>query len=370
MRFSGVFLLTLALLQPLGQATASATPGACEEAVIPVTLLQNPTPYSVRGTLCLPAGPEPDVVQLLLHGGTYDREYFDFEYRPAIYSYARHATLAGYATLNLDRIGHGASDHPPSSELTTANVAHVIHQVVQALRTSVNGKHFGWVQGVGHSMGALAVGYEAATYGDLDSVILTGMAHTLSPSGVIGIQSTLYPANLETPWSTLDSGYLTTRPGTRSTYFYHPPTTAAGVVAHDEATKDTVPVAELLDLSLYDQTVDIDVPVLVVNGEFDALICATDGMDCSTSAAVQAAEDPYFSTAACMRAISVPNTAHDLQLHRTVLLSNALMLGWTHLVTGGRSGGGPGCTAVLARWTTTQAPIMRQAPLFMSAASD
>lgn len=350
MRFIGAFLLILTMLQPLGRQAASATPGACEEAVIPVTLLENPTPYSVRGTLCMPLGPQPEVVQLLLHGGTYDREYFDFGYRPAIYSYARHAKLAGYATLNLDRIGHGASDHPPSSDLTTANVAHIIHQVVQALRTSVNGKNFNWVQGVGHSMGSLAVAYEAATYGDLDSVILTGMGHELSESGVTGVQSTLYPANLETAWSALDGGYLTTQPGMRSGYFYHLPTTAAGVVAHDEATKDTVPVAELLDLSLYNQTTEIDVPVLVVNGEFDALICGTDGTDCSTSATIQAAEDPYFSTAACMRAISVPRTGHDLQLHRTVLLSNALMLGWTHLVTGGRSGNGPGCAAVRAHW--------------------
>lgn len=368
-RFLGAFLLAAAVVQPLSAPTASASGRSCEEVTIPVALLGQTSPhYSVRGTLCLPPGRRPGVVQLLLHGGTYDREYFQFGYREAVYSYTRHANAAGYATLNIDRLGAGASDKPPSADMTPQNVAFVVHQVVQALRTSVNGKRFGWVQGVGHSMGSVALAIEAATYGDVDSVILTGMAHDLSEAGVVGVQSTRYPANLEAPWAGLDSGYLTTLPGTRGDYFYHPPTTSPGAVAHDEATKDVMPVTELLGLELFALTNQIAVPTLVVNGEFDALICGSDGTDCSTSAAMRADEAPFFSAAACMRAVSIPDTGHDLQTSRTALLTSTVLLAWSYLVTGGPSGNGHGCSTVRALWSSTQAPLLNSATALTAAA--
>jgi len=372
MRVAAAVLLAAVVLQPFGPPGASAVPaGQCEAATIPVTLLGSGSPtYTVRGTLCMPLGPEPEVVQLLLHGGTYNRGYFDFGYKNAIYSYQLHAMVVGYATFNLDFLGHGTSDHPVSTDLTMQNQAYVVHQVVQALRTGVNGESFDWVQAVGHSLGSLAAAVEAATYADVDSLILTGEAHVLSPSGGAVLQAIQYPANNESQFASLDSGYFTTLPGHRADAFYHSATASTAVIAQDDATKDTVPLAELLDLTLYNLTSEIEVPVLVVNGEFDLLLCGSDGTDCSTSATMQAAEDPYFDSAACMRALSIPDTGHDVQLHRTVLLSNALMLAWSVLVTGGGAGNGTGCTALAASWSATEASIMLTAPMLIAAAAD
>jgi NAD(P)-dependent dehydrogenase (short-subunit alcohol dehydrogenase family) len=69
-------------------------------------------------------------------------------------------------------------------------------------------------------------------------------------------------------------GYVTTRAGTRERHFYYAPTADPGVVALDEATKETGTAAELatipvaLPLSLL-----ITAPVLIVNGDRDQLIC-------------------------------------------------------------------------------------------------
>ena len=71
------------------------------------------TIYRIGGTLCTKPGSNAQALQLLLHGASYDRSYWDLPFQPARYSYARHARAAGFATLVIDHIGaetsHGAS---------------------------------------------------------------------------------------------------------------------------------------------------------------------------------------------------------------------------------------------------------------------
>ena len=61
------------------------------EVVYKVSLETDPTTtYSVRGTLHPPqASTSGDILLFLLHGGTYTREYWDWPYRPDIYSFVR-----------------------------------------------------------------------------------------------------------------------------------------------------------------------------------------------------------------------------------------------------------------------------------------
>lgn len=100
----------------------------------------------------------------------------------------RYATAAGYAVLNLDRIGIGRSDHPPAAAITIESNAYVVHQIVQALRGgSLVVPSFGRVRTervalVGHSLGSLISMQEAATYDDVDGVVLTGISHTVTPA--------------------------------------------------------------------------------------------------------------------------------------------------------------------------------------------
>jgi len=80
----------------------------CRALQIPVSLAQVPG-ASLYGELCVPASGTTFAVQLLVHGATYNRYYSDWPYRPDFYSYVRQMVGAGYATLNVERLGYGRS---------------------------------------------------------------------------------------------------------------------------------------------------------------------------------------------------------------------------------------------------------------------
>jgi hypothetical protein len=52
---------------------------------------------------------------ILASGFTYDHQYWDLPVDGGKYSFVDAANRAGYATLNLDRLGLGSSDKPPAS---------------------------------------------------------------------------------------------------------------------------------------------------------------------------------------------------------------------------------------------------------------
>lgn len=155
----------------------------CSEIDLPVSV---PTPReTIQGQLCMPAGSAPTTVQLLIPGGTYNRVYWDLPYQPERYSYQRDMASHGYATFAVDRLGIGESTKPPSAVLVNSVEAESIHQVVDHLRAGrVGGVRFDRVVLVGHSLGSGVATLEAATYHDVDGVILTGTTHLASPPAV------------------------------------------------------------------------------------------------------------------------------------------------------------------------------------------
>src|SRR5262249_6667376 len=99
----------------------------CRALQVPVSLAQVPG-ASLYGELCVPATGTPSVVQLLVHGASYNRYYSDWPYRPDFYSYVRQVVGAGYATLNIERLGYGRSTHPLSTLATLANETETLRQ--------------------------------------------------------------------------------------------------------------------------------------------------------------------------------------------------------------------------------------------------
>jgi pimeloyl-ACP methyl ester carboxylesterase len=311
--------VAFALLIPSG---AWAEPGGlrCEELSFPVTLsASDTTVYNVFGVLCSRGAIENKTVQITLHGATYSHLYWDFPFQPETYSYMRRATAAGYAVLNIDRIGIGQSDHPAPEAVTIEANAFVVHQLVQALRGgNLVVPSFGRIRAervalVGHSLGSAISIAEAGVYHDVDGVVLTGVSHNITP--VLGeILSSLYPANLDPRFASagLPDGYLTSIPGLR-TIFYQAPSFDPLVVAIDEQTKETVTVAELntappaLSLSS-----GIHAPVLVLVGDFDLAFC--DAPSCSASGSL-ASEPSFYPADACAEASSIAGAGHDLNLH-------------------------------------------------------
>lgn len=305
--FSGIFAIT---------PTATAAEVRCTDTTLPVylTLL----PQAVHGRLCAPVGSTPRTVQLLVHGGTYNSQYWDLPHDSGRYSYQRQMAARGFATFAVDCLGSGASSQPPSALITGTTQASVIHQVIGKLRAGlVGGSRFERVVLVGHSMGSGIAVLESGTYRDVDGVILTGMSHSMDLLALTGVFiDGVRPAPLDPVLSRRggDPGYLTTMPATRR-LFHDPGLVEPGVLAADEATKDQVAatvVADLLPLGFMSPlSLSINAPVLIVNGDRDSLFCA---FNCASVAQFLASEKPYFGSAAQLEVRLIPQAGHAVAL--------------------------------------------------------
>jgi len=302
---------------------APAEAGRCSTVSFDVVLDESlPDTYTIVGELCRPARGRARTLQILLHGASFNRSYWDFPHRPRRYSYVRHANAAGFATLAVDRLGTGDSDRPPPELVTVHASASTVHQMVVAVR---GGDHrddegrrlrFDNVVLVGNSFGSNISWTEAGIYADVDGLILTGISHDPNPPGAPLTQLYAYPANLDPKFAGLGlpDGYITTLPGFRGEMFFHLPGTAPAVLPIDEALKDTLPVGMLFDqFSTYGLTQNIHVPILNVVGDFDTLSCQLPS--CTESGSI-ANEGSNYPADACYRQLIVPSSGHALNLHR------------------------------------------------------
>lgn len=309
-------------------APAAAQPTApqtarCTETDVPVSV---PGLHAiVHGQLCEPPNDNPKTVQLLVHGGTYNRVYWDFPYQPDRYSYQRDMAKHGYATFAIDRLGTGGSTQPPSTALLHTTEASSIHQVVSHLRAgTVNGQRFNRVILVSHSVGTGVTTLEAATYHDVDGVILTGANHLISlPAIGTGAATDLHPTALDPQLRKThdtDPGYVTTKPGTRGQLFYATGDADPAVIATDEATKDQLSLPGMGPIALFGiilpATRRINVPVLLMIGEKDHLFCGPLAGNCSNAETLRQQEAPYFDPAAHLSTYVLPGAGHSLALHR------------------------------------------------------
>jgi pimeloyl-ACP methyl ester carboxylesterase len=337
--------VTLAALGSLvaGNAAAGAAllpPLTCSVHTLQVAIADpGPADQTLWGELCYRGQQEPDAVQVLIPGATYNHLYWDFPHGDGYYSYVDAATAAGYATFDIDPIGQGSSSHPPSADVTLTAEAVALHDAIAALRSgAVDGHGFSRVVTVGHSIGSVDAWLEAADYHDVNAVIATGALHALSPD-ISDLESDLYPAAFDPRFagSGLDTGYLTTEPGTRGSIFYEPATENPAVVAADEANKDTVTVpvlagaTSMLALPASQQPSGlISVPVLVVVGANDNLFCTgVTAYNCASTPSVQAFESQFYSPAAHLRVVTIPDTGHALALSTTAPVTDAVMIGWS-----------------------------------------
>jgi pimeloyl-ACP methyl ester carboxylesterase len=302
----------------------------CQEYLVPVTV---PVPGSyMAGQLCVPAD-DAHLVMVLVPGATYNSAYWNFPYDPSVYNFRLAMNDAGYATMTVDRLGTGQSSKPLSTSLTSEDQAVAVHEVIAALRGGqLGGQSFGTVIIGGHSLGSTIVIYEAATYHDVNGVLLTGVSHHPNLVDLALLFATLYPAPLDPKFagSGLDPGYLTTEPGTREQDFDAPDHPDPGVVSTDEATKDVISATEAPDAVaavLLPLSISINVPVLLADGQHDPYFCGA-GDDCSTAASLAASEAPYFSPAASLQTYVLPGSGHALNLAPNTQLYQQAIRSW------------------------------------------
>jgi pimeloyl-ACP methyl ester carboxylesterase len=312
---------------------ADALPPACSDQYFPVTLAG--LPETLYGQLCVPSGAR--TVAVLVPGASYDSAYWNSQYDPSQLSFVRAMNNAGYATLDIDRLGTGRSSHPLSALITSLTQALTVHQVIQDLRAGSQTPAFGSVLLGGHSVGSAIAIIEAGTYHDVNGVLVTGLTHGINPIGAVKILATLVPADLDTKFSALglDPGYLTTDPGTRYSSFQAPGPYIAGVASMDEATKDVFAPGEVLDtvligvVSTYSKL--ITAPTMLVMGQDDPAFCG--GLlapNCSTAATLRASEGPYYSAAAQLQTAVVDNWGHSINYAPDAPAYQAAVIAWAN----------------------------------------
>ena len=329
---AALILAGLALATPAAHAQPpSAARAGCARHDLSVTLTSSrgAARYQLAGWLCQPDR-TTTTVQLLIPGLTYTHRYWTGPETGTDYTTA--ALTGGDAVYLIDRIGTGASDRPPADQVTTTTEATVTHQAVRALRDGTLGR-FTRVVGVGHSYGSVVAMAEAATYHDVDALVLTGLLHDIRVDEMTRFITDLHPAAADPKFTDTapPDGYLTTRPGSRAGYFLDPHTAVRGAADWDEQTKTTATTGELTftpdDELAYSRAVTV--PVLIVMGEADALFCGT-GQPCTTPADICQREHTAFPASTALAAATIPRTGHSINLHRRAPLAFKAITTWLH----------------------------------------
>lgn len=307
----------------------------------------------IAGRLCTPKGGAKAVV-LALHGITYTSEYWDSQYQPDRYSFARRAMKAGYAMFAIDRLGYGRSAHPLGAAVTLDVQAAVAHHIVTQLRAgTIGGTKYPYVALLGHSYGSGTSWLEASQWNDADVVIATGWGSTIQTLPLARFFAGFYPAMLDPTFASKisDPSYLAPLPGSRAQNFlYDLSNVDPGMIEYDEnVLRDTVttgegltfynrygaiPVtyvpttSEELELPLSSHTRNIKVPTFLVNGTNELFFCGADTKNCNDADALREAQEPYFSAEACLRTAVIENAGHDLNLQLNAQKTYDVVLDW------------------------------------------
>ena len=328
MRRTSTLRRALALTGLAAALLPAAAQADCKTVKLPVALSQGAAKTSIAaGQLCRPSyhSPRASTVQLLIHGATYGKTYWDWPQQR--YSYVRAALAAGYSTLAVDRLGVGQTSRPASELVDSASNTFVLHQWVGALRAgTLPGNAFARVVSVGHSLGSALAVEEAGTYHDVDALVLSGFLHSLG-AGVADVTGALVPAALDPKFAgtITDPGYLTTQAGSRGVFYWLTGADPA-VVALDETLKEPMSASEFPGLNTgvfnppaTNPSINVDVPVLLATGAHDSLFCGGQ-VSCTSTSEVVANETPYWPGAPRLDVALVPRAGHDVNLHRTAPL--------------------------------------------------
>lgn len=308
----------------------------CHEADVPVTT--STVTGAIHGRLCLPAGPAPNTVLVLVPGATYNSSYWDFPTAPEIYSFAKAMTNAGYATFSLDRLGTGRSTRPLSVQVTALIEAQAVHGVIKALRAGdVADTSFDEVVIGGHSLGSGIAIIEAATYHDVDALLVTGLSHMVNIVNTFLLFSVYtHSVALDSRFPDHDPGYFTTVPGMRTKAFHSPDTVDPRVAATDEALRDTASYSEVPDFVALGVVTPysalIRVPVLIAIGERDPYFCGLLLPVCS-QVALAVREKAYYPSAPSLHTYVLPTAGHSINLNPDTALVHAAVIDWINSVT-------------------------------------
>jgi pimeloyl-ACP methyl ester carboxylesterase len=299
--------------------------------------------FTIKGTYCVPKGHAKHTlttptIQVLIHGITYNKTMWSGMGFPD-YNWHTHANARGYATLALDRLGHG--DNPQRPDPLTVVQPQVqidiLHQILTTIRTPTPGRPsppksksksktnplkttYARIAVGGHSYGsllasALAAQHPSASAGAPDAIILTG--YSTSATASTGAPSTDWasardhdPARFG---ADLARGYVVMASEAQRTAAFYGGGYDAAVPAVDFRYADTVTAGEVgASGAVSGAAVGYAGHVLTVTGVQDVFFCEPILELCEETLA-KVGEG--FPDAASYEFFAPEETGHDLTLH-------------------------------------------------------
>ncbi|KAH6628819.1 Alpha/Beta hydrolase protein [Chaetomium tenue] len=285
--------------------------------------------FTIKGTYCNPkstgANKPPKGLQILVHGITYNKTMWaGFGFSPSDYSWHTAATSRGYATLALDRLGHGANpQHPdPLSVVQPQVQIDIMHAIFAAARSAtaplnaVLGRVYDKVVFVGHSYGAFLGAALGAQYpADADALVLAGYSSYFDFSDMIGAEWASAADHDPARFGGLAKGYVAMADETQRTETFYVGGYDAAIPPVDFAYEDTLTVGEIGALAaILGPAVGYTGPVLAVTAVEDAFFCEAPKGKCEAHLTATA---DAFPDAESFDYFAPENTGHDLTLHYT-----------------------------------------------------
>ena len=250
--------------------------------------------FNISARYCpapLSCGGQKEIIELLVHGGTYTKDYWsgggfpDFNGDP--YSWIKYASERNYATLSIDDLGSGNSSHPdPVETVQPLLESECIHNIVEQLKAGKIGNTiYSKVVFIGHSQGSINLYLLAQNHPtDPAALILTGFSDDNSGEIPLEAKFGYLPGDLaNTRFADLPRGYVVASNRTdRTVSFYYNGSYDPIIAVLDFANAGTLPIGENFGLNNLKPPSPYTGPVLLVSGDHDAAICGAEH-DCLTA---------------------------------------------------------------------------------------
>ncbi|KAK3349192.1 Alpha/Beta hydrolase protein [Lasiosphaeria hispida] len=284
--------------------------------------------FTIMGTYCVPSNQtaSKNVLQVLVHGITYGKDYWAGLGFADEFNWHLAANARGYATLAIDRLGHGENPQRPDPLAVVQPQMHVevLHQLIAAVRTqsplsppSVLGRAYDKVVWVGHSYGSFLGSTIARQFpADADAMVLMGFSTTENFTDVLTAAWTA-AAHHAPADGNLPTGYLTlASEAGRAAVFYAGEFDPA-LPPLDFAREDTITDGEGAAIPvLLEPAPGFTKPVFVATGAQDVFFCNFGSVaECETKLA-KSRPDFFPDVSEANFGIFAPDkTGHDIHLH-------------------------------------------------------
>jgi pimeloyl-ACP methyl ester carboxylesterase len=251
-------------------------------------------------------GERRGVLQVLVHGVSYDHRYWDAgTVNGQDYSYARYMAAQGFDVLAIDLPGAGSSSVAKGSSVLVEAVGKAIRNLINSLREpdAIPGCRFGHISLVGHSMGCMVTVNTQANWPAADSLVVLGI-------GYLPSRDRTWRWDRGSREALLKNEYSLVPPEVRLK-FYYPPQADSDVIAYDNEVLRTSALSSLWAdcLRLWEDpksgVAEVTCPAYVQLGEHDPIMLGKHAEQ----------ERKCYTSSSDVTVDQLPDIGHSFNLH-------------------------------------------------------